>query len=75
MLIKSKNLLPCPLLDRTNALLKARSRNLTLDLISQDTQIPLHWLESFSRGLSKSPTVRNVVCLYEYLSGRQINLQ
>jgi len=49
-----------------------RPRSLTLQQIARDTGIQLHWLHSFSRGVSAEPGVCRVETLYMYLTkGKQ----
>lgn len=42
--------------------------------IEQDTGLSRTWLIYFGRGDLSMPSVNNVECLYEYLSGRSIEL-
>lgn len=61
--------------DTTLKLLKERSIQITLEKICNDTGLNLSWLELFSGKTGiKDPSVNKIQTLYEYLSGKPIEL-
>lgn len=58
------------LLDKTIALLDERD---ILDVL-RDTGLPYHWLNNLSKRVSKSPSVNRIQFLYEYLSGKNLEV-
>lgn len=64
----------CQLLIKTQELLKNRPRTLTLEQVAVDTGLSIEWLGPFGREKIDDPSVRKVVTLYEYLSGRKLEV-
>jgi hypothetical protein len=62
------------LMIETHKLLKARSKEQTLPVISDATGIPFYWLRKFIGLEVSDPSVNRVQKLYEYLKGRQLEL-
>lgn len=46
----------------------------TLPLIYKETDIPFYWLRKFSSGTIPDPSVNRVQRLYEYLSGKKLEV-
>lgn len=67
----------CALLDRTRELLKNRGDR-SVQQIAKETGLPYSWLNSmlYSRQhqQSRDPSVTKVVTLYEYLSGKKLDV-
>jgi hypothetical protein len=63
---------PLSLMSKTLELLHADSRGLAV--ISVTADVPYHWLEQFRRGIIKNPSVNRVQALYEFLSGRKLEV-
>ena len=62
--------------DRTIELLKSRPRTLTLAKISEDTKIPVTWLECFrTKGKDLESSVNKVETLYEYLAKTTLQVE
>jgi hypothetical protein len=60
--------------DTTIALYNQRLKTSTRDEIAAASGLSRTWLLNFGRGSLPFPSVNNVECLYEYLTGRQIEL-
>lgn len=53
---------------RTLELFKARSRELTIKIIADETGLPEGWLSMFGQDRMKNPGVNSVQALHEYLA-------
>lgn len=62
------------LLDRTRELLIKRPRTVTLRRIADDTGLTFGFLHHLSSGRTRDPGVNDVQKLYEYLSGRTLDV-
>lgn len=62
------------LYDRTYALLRERMATTSLQTISRESDLPYYWLNKISIGATKDPGVRRVQKLYEYLTGKPLEL-
>lgn len=60
------------LMSRTVKLLRRDTRSLTQ--ISFDAQIPVDWLKRLSSGRLRDPGVNRMQALYEYLTGKQLDV-
>lgn len=60
--------------NRAHALLMNRPRTLTIDKIAADTGLAATWLHAFAQNRAMDVSARRVVILFEYLSGRPLNL-
>lgn len=60
--------------DATLRLLHNRRHSVTLKHISEQTGLSERFLSNFSRGVSPNPGVNSVECLYEYLSGKALDV-
>lgn len=63
---------PGSLYARTLELLQASDKS--LPLIYKETDIPFYWLRKFSSGTVPNPSVNRVQRLYEYLSGKKLEV-
>lgn len=59
---------------RTLELLRNRPRSQTLAVVSQDTGLPKEWLIAIISRPETSPGVDRIEVLYEYLSGKQLQV-
>ena len=60
------------LYERTLVLLK--ESEVSLPKVYLDTRLPYYWLKKFSSGDIKNPSVNRVQKLYEYLTGRELDV-
>ncbi len=60
--------------DRTITLYNQRLTWSTRDTIARATGLSKTWLHNFGMGSLTHPSVNNVECLYEYLTGHKIEL-
>lgn len=62
--------------DKTRKLLadKLTSNSITVQQISNDTGLPVYWVQAFHRNFSQKADVTQVQTLYEYLTGRQLEV-
>lgn len=58
--------------DRTLLLLKESGA--TLPEIYKETHLPYYWLKKFSSGEIRDPSVNRVQRLYEFLSGKRLEV-
>ena len=65
---------PSPLTVRTRELLKHRDRTLTMRKIAADTNLSIRFLESFAYDHSQDYGTNRVTVLYEYLSGKKVQV-
>ena len=63
---------PGKLMIKTHQLLKADGRSIAD--ISIDTGITFFWLQRFSAGSMKNPSVNRIEYLYEHLSKKSLNV-
>lgn len=54
--------------------LKTRPREMTLKQVSEATQVPLSWIKMFSYTRVEHPSAPRVEKLYEYLSGKELQV-
>lgn len=64
----------CQLLDRTQSLVRNRPPSLTLEQIANEANLNHNWLKAFAAARYPNPRVKQVVALYEYLAGKQLDL-
>jgi hypothetical protein len=62
------------LLAETLRLWAERDKQVSLQAIASVTGLSVRWLYHFDRQASKAPAVDKVECLYNFLSGKQIEL-
>lgn len=62
------------LVTRTKELMKERPRHLTIAVISSKTGLTVGWLQSFSATGEKDPGANRVQTLYEFLTGKQLEV-
>lgn len=62
---------PGTLMQRTRALLKQA------DVVEVHiaTRLPFYWLRNFQAGANNNPSVNRVQCLYEHLTGKEMDLE
>jgi hypothetical protein len=65
---------PCSLLKRTRDMLRDRPRHVTLRKISDDTGLSYPFLAHMSVNAMDDPGVNKIQTLYEYLSGRKLDV-
>lgn len=58
----------------TKKLLSERPRSVRYEDIERATGIPRGWLKSLARGSTKDPSCARIETLYEFLSGKPLNL-
>lgn len=63
---------PNRLLIKTQELLKEDDRD--IPTIFAESRIPLYWLQRFAAGQYQNPSVNRVQYLYEFLSGKELDL-
>lgn len=51
-----------------------KGHRLTLPEVYKETNLPYYWLKKFSSGEINDPSVNRVQALYEYLSGRKLEV-
>lgn len=59
---------------RTYTLLRQRMETKSLQTISRESDLPYYWLNKIAIGATKDPGVRRVQKLYEYLTGKPLEL-
>ena len=60
--------------DKTLALVRAVPRSVTLQQIADEAGLPAAWLSAFARGEIDNPSVCRIERLWEYLTGRQLEV-
>lgn len=65
---------PSKFVEHTKKLLANRPRSVRYIDIENATGIPVGWLKSLSRGATKDPSCARIEALYEFLSGKSLNL-
>ena len=70
----TKSIYSTRLRDRTLYLVQERPARIKLTRIARDTGLPLSWLSAFTRGEIDEPSVCRIECLYEYLTGKQLEI-
>lgn len=64
----------CTLLLKTKELLLNRPSDISLEVIASDTGLPYSWIVHMTKASSSTPAVDRCQALYEYLSGRKLDL-
>lgn len=62
------------LVDRTRHLIAQRPRTVTLDMLSEACGVDADFIQRFSQGKIKNPSIHKTVTLYEHLSGRRVEI-
>lgn len=62
----------CSLLEATRALMQDDSE-FVMDVF-RETGIPFFWLRGFAKGQYKNPGINRIQYLYEYLSGKKLEV-
>ena len=60
--------------ERTLHLLHSRPTPMTIKLIADETGINIDWIRKFSSGKISDPSVNTVEHLYEFLTGRELDV-
>ena len=58
----------------TRELLRHRSRTRTIEVIARETGLTVRFIETFRTGSNKDYGVNRVTKLYEYLSGKKLEV-
>ena len=62
------------LYEKTLKLIRNCPRNITYADIGHNTGLSIHWIEKFGQGKIKNPSVQKVQTLYEFLTGKKLEI-